>query len=53
LIEGRAFNVFARGEDMYETGHLRPDLLLADLIHLMYPDALTDHELTFFFRIEP
>jgi len=53
LIEGRAFNVFARGEDMYETGHLQPDLMLADLISLMYPDALPDHELTFFFRIEP
>lgn len=53
LVEGRAFNVFARGEDMYETGHLRPDWMLADLISLMYPDALPDHELTFFFRIEP
>lgn len=51
LIEGRAFNVFARGEDMYATGHLRPDLMLADLISLMYPDALPDHELTFFFPI--
>lgn len=53
LLAGRAFNVFARGEDMYETGHLRPDLMLADLIHLMYPEALPDHELTFFFGITP
>jgi iron complex transport system substrate-binding protein len=53
LVEGRAFNVFARGEDMYATGHLRPDLMLADLISLMYPDALPDHELTFFFPITP
>jgi iron complex transport system substrate-binding protein len=53
LVEGRAFNVFARGEDMYATGHLRPDLMLADLISLMYPDALPDHALTFFFPITP
>jgi iron complex transport system substrate-binding protein len=53
LLDGRAFNVFARGEDMYATGHLHPDLMLADLISLMYPDALPDHALTFFFPITP
>ena len=34
-------------DDWYETGQLRPDLILADLIAVAYVDLLPDHELVF------
>lgn len=38
--------------DWNETGSVRPDLILADLIHLFHPDRLPDHELMFFGPVE-
>ncbi len=37
------------GNDIYETGMVRPDLVLADLIRIFHPSLLPDHEL-FFYR---
>lgn len=38
--------------DWNETGSVRPDLILADLIHLLHPDRLPDHQLMFFGPVE-
>ncbi|MEM7417496.1 MAG: hypothetical protein AAF389_18545 [Gemmatimonadota bacterium] len=38
--------------DWNETGSVRPDLILRDLIHLVHPDVLPDHELMFFREVE-
>lgn len=40
------------GNDFYETGVALPHLILKDLIAILHPDALSDHELTFFRRME-
>lgn len=34
--------------DYYETGVARPDLVLADLVAILHPDVLPDHELFFY-----
>jgi iron complex transport system substrate-binding protein len=39
--------------DWYETGVVRPDLALADLLALFHPDLLPDHELMFFDLVMP
>ncbi|HVR29922.1 MAG TPA: ABC transporter substrate-binding protein [Thermoanaerobaculia bacterium] len=54
---GRVFNNDLRtnasgGNDYWETGSLRPDLILADLIEIFHPDLL-DHELVFHRRLPP
>lgn len=36
------------GNNFYERGVLRPDLVLLDLIAIFHPDLLPDHEFTFF-----
>lgn len=36
------------GNDYWERGVLRPDLVLADLAALLHPDLLPDHEFTFY-----
>lgn len=51
---GKVFNNDARvgaggGNDYYETGVTRPDLVLADMIKIFHPELLPDHEL-FFYR---
>jgi iron complex transport system substrate-binding protein len=48
---GRVYNNDARvnehgGNDYWETGSVRPDLILADLIEIFHPD-LIDHQLVF------
>ena len=37
------------GNDYWESGTVRPDLVLADLIKVFHPDLLTDHRL-FYYR---
>jgi len=39
------------GIDFYETAVVRPDWVLADLIAIVHPDLLPDHELTFYRQI--
>lgn len=39
------------GNDYYERGVLRPDLILLDLIAIFYPERLPEHEFEFFRQI--
>ncbi|WP_435278072.1 ABC transporter substrate-binding protein [Rhodococcus yananensis] len=41
------------GNDFYERGVLRPDLILADLVAILHPELLPDHEFTFYRQLEP
>ncbi|MDX1992468.1 MAG: ABC transporter substrate-binding protein [bacterium] len=55
--DGQVYNNEARvnangGNDFYETGVVNPHLILADLIHILHPDLLPDHELFFYRRLE-
>ncbi len=38
----------AGGNDYWESGTYRPDLILADLIHIMHPQLLPDHQLIYY-----
>jgi iron complex transport system substrate-binding protein len=54
---GRVYNNDRRtnsegGNDYWETGSLRPDLILADLLEILHPD-LINHELVFHRRLTP
>lgn len=39
------------GNDFWERGVARPDLVLADLVTILHPDAAGDHELEFYRRV--
>lgn len=39
--------------DFWEAGATRPDLVLADLMHIFHPHLLPDHELVYYRRLEP
>lgn len=39
------------GNDYWETGTQRPDLVLADLIRILHPDLVAEHELIFHRRL--
>lgn len=41
----------AGGNNYFELGVLRPDLTLADLVAIMHPDRLPDHEFTFYQKL--
>lgn len=54
---GKVYNNNARsnangGNDYFETGVANPDLLLADLIAILHPELLPDHELVFYRKLE-
>ncbi|MFM7856936.1 MAG: ABC transporter substrate-binding protein [Flammeovirgaceae bacterium] len=38
--------------DWYETGEVRPDLVLEDLVSIFYPEVLPDHQLFFFEKVK-
>lgn len=40
------------GYDFFESGYSRPDLVLADLIKILHPDALPDYETVYFQKLE-
>ena len=55
--EGRVFNNNARitpkgGSDFWESGVVRPDRVLADLIRILHPELLPEHELYYFHRLK-
>ena len=55
--EGRVYNNNARvapagGNDYFESGYLRADLVLADLIAIFHPGVLQDHELYYYRRLD-
>jgi iron complex transport system substrate-binding protein len=57
LKSGRMFNNNKRlnpwgGNDYWESGLLKPDIILADLIAICHPHILPDHELVFYRRLE-
>lgn len=50
---GRIYNSNARlnpdgGNDIFENGVARPDQVLADLVHILHPEQLPDHELVWY-----
>ena len=42
----------AGGNDFWESGVMHPDEILADLIHILHPELLPDHELSYYTRLE-
>jgi iron complex transport system substrate-binding protein len=53
LKNGRVFNNNKRlnpwgGNDYWESGIVRPDVVLADLIAILHPNLLPDHELVYY-----
>jgi iron complex transport system substrate-binding protein len=57
LRRGRVYNNNKRlnpwgGNDYWESGMLRPDAVLADVIAILHPDLLPDHELIYYQRLE-
>lgn len=40
------------GNDYYESAIAQPDVVLADLIYILYPDLLPEHELVYYRRLE-
>ena len=57
-LEGRLYHNYARSKwdvnayDWYEGAVARPDVALADLVHLLHPDLLPDHELVYMGRYD-
>lgn len=57
LSEGSVFNNNARisasgGNDYWESGTVRPDLILADLIKVFHPDLMTDHRFVYYRQLK-
>jgi iron complex transport system substrate-binding protein len=53
----RVFNNNARcsdggGNDYWESGTVRPDLVLADLISVFHPDLMTDHRFVYYRKLK-
>ena len=54
LENGTAFHIFKRGEDYYKTAlNYRVDLLLKDLVSILHPDLVSDHETLWLELITP
>ena len=57
IKNGHVFNNDARsslagGNDYWESGTVRPDLVLADLIEVFHPDLLTDHTFVYYRQLK-
>lgn len=55
---GNVFNANARlnangGNDYWETGLIEPDVLLADIIKILHPDLLPDHQFKYYRKLDP
>ena len=54
LENGAAFHIFKRGEDYYKTAvNYRADLLLKDLVSILYPELVPNHETIWLELIAP
>ena len=43
--KGTTFHIFGRGEDLYKTAYnYRADLILKDLVSILHPELVPDHE---------
>lgn len=51
MCAGNAFHRFGRGEDYFSTPSVRVDEMLADLVSIIHPELLPDHELIHIERI--
>lgn len=54
---GEVYNNNARctpmgGSDFWESGAVRPDVVLADLVRILHPELLPEHELYYFRKLE-
>lgn len=54
---GNVYNNNARrtamgGSDFWESGAVRPDIVLADMVRILHPELLPEHELYYFRRLE-
>ncbi len=54
---GKLFNNVARlsengGNDYWESGAVRPDLILKDIASILHPDIIKDHELVYYLKVE-
>lgn len=57
FAEGRVYNNDARrteagGSDYFESGPANPHVVLADLIRILHPDLVPEHELYYYRRLE-
>lgn len=57
VTNGQIYNNHGRvnengGNDFYESGVTNPHLILADLVAILYPDLLPDHELVYYRPLE-
>ena len=52
MLEGRAFHRYGRAADYHSTGAVRADILLKDIVSIIHPGLLPNHELIFLDRIE-
>ncbi len=52
MLGGRAFHRYGRAADYHSTGAVRADLLLKDIVSIIHPGLLPDHQLVFLDRIE-
>lgn len=55
---GNVFNANARlnahgGNDYWETGLIEPDVVLADIIKILYPHLLPNHQLKYYRKLDP
>lgn len=55
--KGNVYNNNARttpmgGSDFWESGAVRPDIVLADMVRILHPDLLPEHELYYFRKLE-
>ena len=55
--EGMVYNNNARlnssgGNDYWESGAVRPDLILADLIKIFHPDLMEDHSFIYYRKLK-
>lgn len=41
----------AGGNDYFESGYMRPDLVLSDMVKILHPELLPDYETTYFQRL--
>ncbi len=56
VVDGQLYNMTARGteaggSDFWESGMVRPDVVLADMVRIMQPHMLPDHELYYYERL--
>lgn len=42
----------AGGNDYWESGMMQPDSILADLIHILHPNLLPDHQLLYYLHLQ-